>query len=204
MKNLVNLLAVAAAFAATFVASVSAGTAEVGSAAPDFSLVDINGQAHKLSDYKGKTVVLEWVNPECPIVKKHYNSSNMQSLQKEATSEGVVWIAINSGHPGAEGDYDAAKASQWLKEKGAVVTAYCRDSDGKVGHLYGAKTTPHMYVITPEGKLVYNGAIDSIRGAKVEDIPKATNYVKAALSSLKEGKPIAKATSEPYGCSVKY
>jgi hypothetical protein len=204
MKTLVNLLTVTAALAATLVASVSAGTVEIGSAAPDFSIVDIAGATHKLSDYKGKTVVLEWVNPECPFVKKHYESGNIPSLQKEATADGVIWLLINSGTPGAQGDYDPAQVQEWMKKTGAAPTAYSRDTTGALGRLYGAKTTPHLFVITAEGTLAYNGAIDSIRSPKKEDIAKATNYVREALSSVKAGKPVAKATSEPYGCSVKY
>jgi len=115
-----------------------------------------------------------------------------------------VWLSINSGRPGAEGDFEPAQVAAWMKRVGAAPTAYCRDRDGKVGRLYEAKTTPHMFVITADGTLVYEGAIDSIRSAKVEDIAKATNYVKAALAAVKSGKPVEKATSQPYGCSVKY
>jgi len=192
-------LAVFAAFLAPARAAV-----EIGQAAPDFRLTDINGRAHQLSDFKGRIVVLEWTNPECPFVQKHYGSGNIPRLQKKAVAEGVVWLTINSGRPGSEGDYDALQAAAWLKRMGAASTAYCRDQDGKVGRLYGAKTSPHMYVITPDGKLAYNGAIDSIRSAEVGDIPRATNYVAAALEAVKAGKPVAKATSQPYGCSVKY
>ncbi|MBS0663413.1 MAG: redoxin domain-containing protein [Verrucomicrobia bacterium] len=187
---------------------VSAGLARasvaIGQPAPDFTLTDINGASHTLSAYKGKTVVLEWVNPECPFVIKHYGSGNMPKLQKEATGDGVVWLSINSGRPGAQGDYDAAQVAAWLKRTGAAPTAYCRDQDGKVGRMYEAKTTPHMFVITAEGTLVYEGAIDSIRSTKIEDLAKATNYVRAALASVKAGKPVEKAASQPYGCSVKY
>jgi len=193
----------AAALAFVPVALMRAEVA-IGQPAPDFALTDITGQAHKLSDFRGRTVVLEWVNPECPFVIKHYGSGNMPALQKAAVADGVVWLSINSGRPGAQGDFDAAKVAEWMKRTGASPTAYFRDQDGKVGRLYAAKTTPHMFVITAEGTLVYDGAIDSIRSAKVEDLAKATNYVKAALASVKAGTPVEKTSSQPYGCSVKY
>lgn len=177
---------------------------EIGKPAPDFTLTDIEGKTHKLSDYKGKTVVLEWVNPECPIVVKHYGSGNIPATQKAAVADGVIWLSINSGSPGAQGDFNPAKVATWAKANHAEPTAYFRDVDGKVGRLYAAKTTPHLFVITKEGTLVYDGAIDSIRSADVDDIPKATNYVKAALASVKAGKPVEKSATQPYGCSVKY
>ena len=176
----------------------------VGQPAADFSLTDINGQAPRLSAYRGKTVVLEWTNPECPIVRKHYLSGNMPSLQKSATADGVVWLSINSGHPGSQGDYDPAQVEGWLKSTGAAPTVYMRDPDGSVGHLYGAKATPDMYVIAADGTLIYAGAIDSIASADVSDIARATNYVRAALDSLKAGRAVAVASSRPYGCAVKY
>jgi len=202
MKPTKQILFLAAAFMA--VAAAARAAVEVGAPAPDFSVTDIQGKTHTLSDYKGKTVVLEWVNPECPIVGKHYNSGNMQNLQKSATSDGVVWIAINSGAKGDQSDYDEARAAAWLKKHNAAATAYVRDQSGKIGKLYGAKTTPHMYVIDGNGTLVYNGAIDSIRSGNPNDIPKAENYVAAALKAVKEGKAVAKATTQPYGCNVKY
>jgi hypothetical protein len=176
----------------------------VGRPAPDFTLSDINGQTRSLSDYRGKTVVLEWTNPECPIVRKHYLSGNMPALQKAAVADGVVWLSINSGHPGAEGDFDAARVAGWLSSTGAGPTAYMRDRDGRVGHLYGAKATPDMYVVAADGTLVYSGAIDSIPSSDPADIAQATNYVRAALDSLKEGKPVAVPSSRAYGCPVKY
>ena len=192
-----------------FVTMMLAATAvqavvSVGKSAPDFTLTDINGKAHRLSDYKGKTVVLEWVNPECPFVKKHYGSGNIPKLQSSATADGVVWLSINTGGPGAQGVYDAAEHSKWASSVKAAPSAYLRDPDGKVARLYGAKTTPHLFVITSDGALVYNGAIDSIRSADVADIAKAENYVAAALAAVKSGQPVAKATSQPYGCAVKY
>ena len=176
----------------------------IGDRAPDFSLQDINGQVHRLADYKDKIIVLEWVNPECPFVGKHYRSGNIPKLQRDATASGVVWLSINTGERGAQGVYDASGHNKWAKSVNAAPSAYLRDPDGKVGRLYGAKTTPHMYVITADGTLVYNGAIDSIRSADAADIAKAENYVASALEAVKNGRPVKKATSQPYGCSVKY
>ncbi len=185
------------AFAAALAALVGTARAAVsiGQPAPDFTLTDIQGRTHRLADYRGRTVVLEWVNPTCPFVVKHYGSGNMPALQHAAVADGVVWLSINSGRPGAEGDFEPAQVAAWMKRVGAAPTAYCRDRDGKVGRLYEAKTTPHMFVITADGTLVYEGAIDSIRSAKVEDIAKATNYVKAALAAVKSGKPSERSTT---------
>lgn len=177
---------------------------EVGAPAPDFTLIDNDGKTHTLSDYRGKTVVLEWVNPECPFVVKHYESGNIPKLQVSATGDGVVWLAINSGHPGAQGDFDAAQVKAWQTRTGSVPSAYFRDQDGAVGRLYGAKTTPHMYVIMADGTLVYNGAIDSIRSANRADIAKAENYVVSALAAVAKGEQVKDAATRPYGCSVKY
>jgi len=179
--------------------------ATVGQPAPAFTLTDIDGNSHNLSDFKGKTVVLEWVNAECPFVVTHYEKSgNLPATQKAATSDGVVWLLINSAAPGKQGDFDSAQAKTWMEKNKAAATAYLRDVDGKVGKAYDAKTTPQMYVINADGVLVYNGAIDSIRSTSGSDVEKAENFVKAALSSLKAGEPIANATTQPYGCSVKY
>lgn len=204
MKNSLRLL-LAAFAAATISTGLSAMTAEVGKAAPDFSLTDINGKKHSLSDFKGKTVVLEWVNPECPFVVKHYEKSgNMPKTQKAALADGVVWLQINSGHAGAQGDFSPEQVKAWMAKNGASSSAYFRDSDGKVGKMYDARTTPHMYIVNPEGTLVYAGGIDSIRSSDPDDIAKATNYVTAALADLKAGKPVREASTRPYGCSVKY
>jgi hypothetical protein len=182
-----------------------AAPATVGQAAPDFTLTDITGTKHSLSEFKGRTVVLEWVNPECPFVMKHYDKSgNMPKLQKAATADGVVWLSINSAAAGKEGDYDAAAVIAWQKRINSGATDYFRDQDGAVGKLYDARTTPHMFIIDPQGTLVYAGGIDSIRSSRVDDIAKATNYVAAALEDLKAGRPVRTANSQPYGCSVKY
>jgi hypothetical protein len=197
-KNLLSFTCV------MFVATTLQAGATIGKPAPDFALLDINGKIHQLSQYKGKTVVLEWVNPECPFVRKHYESGNIPRLQKTATADGVVWLSINTGQPGAQGVYDTAGHSKWAGAVKAGPSAYLRDADGKIARIYGAKTTPHMYVIAADGNLVYNGAIDSIRSTDAADIGRAENYVASALAALKSGKPVARATSQPYGCAVKY
>jgi peroxiredoxin len=179
--------------------------AAVGQAAPDFTLTDISGQQLALSDFKGKIVVLEWVNPECPFVVKHYDKSgNIPKTQQAATAAGVVWLQINSAHPGAQGDYDSAQVADWQKRNAVAATAYFRDQAGKVGKLYDARTTPHLYVIDGGGTLVYAGGIDDIRSSKVADIAKANNLVNAALADLKAGRAVRTASSQPYGCAVKY
>lgn len=203
MNRLKSLLSMAAVSAVLFAAAHAAP--EIGQPAPGFTLTDINGQSHSLSSFRGKIVVLEWVNPECPVVVKHYEKSgNMPATQKAAQEQGVIWLAINSGHPGAQGDFDKAKVESWAKKNNAMHTAYFRDQDGKVGKLYDARTTPHMFIINAEGVLVYAGGIDSIQGGNPADIAKATNYVKAALADLKAGQPVKTARSRPYGCNVKY
>lgn len=179
--------------------------AEVGQAAPDFSLTDLNNEVVSLASFKGKTVVLEWVNPDCPFVKKHYDKSgNIPGLQKKATDGGVVWLLINSATSGGQGDYAPEAAKAWLVKNQAAASHYLRDSELKVATLYAAKTTPHLFVINPQGVLVYAGAIDSIRSAKATDIAQADNYVSAALTALDAGTEIAKPVTVPYGCSVKY
>lgn len=205
MNTLAKNLSFAVVFAALCAVPTARAAAEVGQPAPDFTLTDINGITHKLSDYKGKVVVLEWVNPGCPIVQKHYNSHNMQDTQKFAAADGVVWLSINSaGYHGAQGDLSNEDAAAWQKKMGATTTAFFRDQTGKVGHLYGATATPHMFVIKADGILAYKGAIDSIPSGNQSDIPKATNYVKAALEAVKAGKPVEKSATQAYGCAVKY
>jgi glutathione peroxidase-family protein len=196
MAAALALFAVAPAFAQ--------GGAVVGQPAPEFTLKDSNGQSHTLSSLRGKYVVLEWVNFGCPFVQKHYGSGNMQKLQKAYTGKGVVWLSVNSSGEGKQGYYKAADLAPVLKEKGAAATAYLIDADGKVGHQYGARTTPHMFVIDPKGTLVYAGGIDDKPSTDQADIAGATNYVSAALDSALAGKAIATAVTKPYGCSVKY
>ncbi len=205
MKSIAKLLLLAAALVAALFTTQARAEVQAGKAAPDFSFTDLNGKTHKLSDFRGKPVVLEWVNSGCPVVKRHYNTGNMQSTQQDAAAHGAVWIQINSGHPGAQGDLDNAKALEWQKKQGVVATAYTRDHAGKIGRLYGAKTTPHMYVIDAQGTLVYHGAIDDNPGADdAAETKAAKNYVKAALGALKAGKPVEKSSSKAYGCGIKY
>jgi len=206
MKTSLRLIALAAATFAAFSFNLAQGAVQTGSPAPDFTLTDLDGKPHQLSDYKGKIVVLEWNNPDCPFVKKHYdNSGNLPKLQKAATADGVVWLTINSGAAGKQGgDYSSTQLKAYLEKNHAAPTAYLPDHDGKIGHLYGAKTTPHLFVITAAGILAYDGAIDSVRSADTADIAKATNYLTVALTAVKAGKPVEKANTEPSGCSVKY
>jgi len=177
---------------------------EPGEPAPDFTLKDSKGNPQKLSSYSGKFVVLEWLNPECPFVKKHYSAGNMQKLQKEYTAKGVVWLSIISSAPGKQGYRTGPQADADTKDKNASPTAVLLDPSGEVGQLYEAKTTPHMYVINPEGKLIYSGAIDSIRSANPEDCATATNYVRETLDAALSGKPVPTPETKSYGCSVKY
>lgn len=176
----------------------------VGQPAPDFNLVNTEGRRVRLSDFRGKHVVLEWTNPGCPFVRKHYGADNMQATQREAAAKGVVWLAINSTETGS-GDYlKPVQLAAWLTEHKASVTATLMDEEGEVGKAYGARTTPHMYIVGPQGTLLYAGGIDSIPSAKVEDIRVATNYVRQALTEALAGKAISAPVTRPYGCSVKY
>jgi hypothetical protein len=177
--------------------------AVVGQPAPAFTVTDLSGKPVNLADYKGKTVVLEWHNFGCPFVQKHYRTGNMQSLQKRYAND-VVWLAVNSTHRGASDYTDPATLSTQLKQAGAAPAKYLMDDPGTMGMAYGAKTTPHMYIIDPSGRLVYNGAIDDKRSTNPEDIKASKNYVVAALDELKAGKPVSTAVTTPYGCSVKY
>ena len=176
----------------------------VGSAAPDFSLTDAQGKTHSLSEYKGKYVVLEWFNPECPFVKKHYGTSNMQNLQKQYTDKGVVWLTVDSNAPGTEGSITPEQAQKVSASWKTHQTALLLDPEGKAGRAYGAKNTPNMVIISPEGKIAYEGAIDSKASPNPADIPSSTNYVKAALDESLAGKRITTPQTKPYGCSVKY
>jgi peroxiredoxin len=190
--------------AALILAATTLTAAEVGKPSPEFSLTDTNGKSHRLSDFKGKTVVLEWINHGCPFVVKHYSGGNMQGLQKTYTDKGVVWLSICSSAPGSQGHMSAADWNKTTAEKKAFSTAVLIDEDGSVGYLYGAKTTPHMYVVNAEGVLVYNGAIDSLKSTSAADTAKAENYVSKALDEVLAGKAVTTATTPPYGCSVKY
>ncbi len=176
----------------------------VGQAAPDFSLTDTHGKAVRLSDYRGSHVVLEWVNPGCPYVRKHYNSANMQGTQKDATAQGVVWLAINSTETASADYLTPAQLDRWMLTQKASPTRTLMDEDGTVGKAYGARTTPHMYIVDPKGKLIYAGGIDSVPSSRIDDIKTAVNYVKQGVREALAGQPLASATTRPYGCSIKY
>jgi len=194
-------------FAALFFGTGSLGMADgvvTGNSAPDFTLADTHGNGHFLAGYKGKFVVLEWTNYDCPFVKKYYDSGTMQELQKNYTGKGVIWLSICSSAPGKQGNYPAEIWNEMAEKKGAAPTAVLLDPDGKTGRLYGAQTTPHMFVINPEGVLIYRGAIDSIPSVDPADIGKATNYVRAALEEAMSGEPVREPSTQAYGCSVKY
>jgi peroxiredoxin len=184
--------------------TTEARSAKVDEAAPAFTLTDVDGNRHSLADFKGKYIVLEWVNYDCPFVRKHYASGNMQRLQREWTDKGVVWLSICSSAPGKQGYFETAELKDRIKEEKAVPSAYLLDSEGTVGKMYEAKTTPHMYIINPEGVLIYAGGIDNIASTNVDDIGMATNYVRATLEAAMAGKPVEVKGSRPYGCSVKY
>jgi peroxiredoxin len=187
---------------------VAAGTAvaapQVGQPAPEFTLTDSNGKSHNLSDFKGKFVVLEWLNHGCPFVKKHYDGGNMQALQKEFTGKDVVWLSIVSSAPGKQGHMSPEETNKAKEEKGSAATAILIDEDGTVGKLYDAKVTPELYVINPEGTLVYMGAIDDKKSVDAADVAGAKNYVKQALDEALAGNPVSEPATEAYGCSVKY
>ena len=203
MKSLSCFAGVAAL--AVALVPVSAGAqAVVGSPAPNFTATDSHGQTHSLSVYRGKYVVLEWHNQGCPYTRKHYVSGNMQSLQKEWTTKGVVWFTVISSAPGQQGYVTDAEENAYLAEMRAAPTAVLMDPEGKLGHLFSAKTTPEMYVIDPEGKLIYEGAIDDRPTPDVSDIKGADNYLNDALMEAMAGKPVAHAYTRSYGCSVKY
>ena len=181
-----------------------ARAARVGEKAPDFTAIDSHGVKHALSEYAGKYVVLEWHNNGCPYVRKHYESGNMQQLQKAWTGRGVVWLTVISSAPGKEGYVTADQENDYLKRKNAAPTAALLDPAGSLGHLYDAKTSPHMFVIDPSGTLIYNGALDDQPTPDPAGIPQATNYVSQALTEALARKPVSVPTSRPYGCSVKY
>jgi peroxiredoxin len=198
------LMALALGLAATLPLGIASAAVEPGQPAPSFKATDLDGHAVSLDQYRGKVVVLEWNNPGCPFVQKHYNSGNMQHLQGEFTQRGVVWLTVNSTNPG-NADYrspDLQKA--WNTEKKLASTDYLRDADGTLGRLYGAKTTPHMFVIDTHGMIAYAGGIDDRRTTEVADVNGARNYVAEALDAVLAGRAVQLASATPYGCSVKY
>jgi peroxiredoxin len=178
---------------------------QIGEPAPDFSVVDTQGQVHSLSDYAGKTVILEWTNHQCPFVAKHYGAGNMQDQQRAARGDhDVVWLSVISSKPGAQGHVSAERADELTAERDAYPNAVLLDESGDMGHAYDARVTPHMYIIDADGTLRYMGGIDSIPSADQEDIPDATQYVMVALDEMAAGEGISQATTRPYGCTVKY
>ena len=197
---------VRAAVTIGFLAAASGAMAipELNKPAPAFDAMGADGKPIKLDAYKGKTVVLEWTNHDCPFVKKHYDSGNMPNLQKDAAGKGIVWLQVVSSAPGKQGHVDGATAQKLNASRKAAPANTVLDPDGKIGKMYGAQTTPHMYVINAAGELVYKGGIDSIPSADKADLAKAENYVTAALAAVAAGKPVEKANTKPYGCSIKY
>jgi len=201
MKKAAMMIVVSLSFA---LAAAPAAAVPVGKPAPDFTLSDASGKPVRLSELKGKYVVLEWVNPECPYVQKHYNSGNMPALQKEYAGANVVWLAVNSTNPRA-GDYKStAQMQAWMKEKSGAPSATLLDESGKVGRAYGARTTPHMYIIDPQGQTIYAGAIDDKPTTRTADVKTAKNFVRAAMGEALAGKPVTTASTTSYGCTVKY
>lgn len=199
------LASLALAAACAWLAPLAAhAAATVGQSAPLFTLTDTGGRTVSLADFKGRHVVLEWINPGCPFVKKHYDAGNMQATQKAAVDRGVVWLAINSTATTARDYMAPAALAGWMGKHRAPVTATLMDADGKAGRAYGARTTPHMYVIDPQGRLIYAGAIDSRPTASIADIQGATNHVNQALADALAGRPVATPTTQPYGCTIKY
>ncbi len=192
------------AAAAATLPALAAANAVVGQPAPPFSVTDTAGKPVSLADFKGRTVVLEWVNPGCPYVRKHYDSANMQATQKGAADKGVVWLAVNSTHTGHYDYRKPADMAAWMQAQNATATHTLMDSEGKVGRAYGARTTPHMYVVDARGTLVYAGGIDDKPSANPADTKTARNHVSAALADVAAGRPVAQAATRPYGCSVKY
>ena len=176
----------------------------IGQPAPTFTATAADGSSISLAGLRGKTVVLEWTNHDCPFVKKHYESGNIQTLQKDAAAKGYVWLQVISSAPGKQGHVDGATAIRLNKERGATPANTLLDPAGKLGRLYGAQTSPHLFIIDPAGTLLYKGGIDSIPSAKKEDLTKADNYVRLAFADLAAGRKIAQASTQPYGCSIKY
>lgn len=204
LRRRTTLLTAALIAAGSLLAGQAHAAAAVGQPAPAFSVVDTSGKTRTLDEFKGKTVVLEWVNPGCPFVRKHYDSANMQGLQKEFTGKEVVWLAVNSTEKAASDYLAPPKLAAWFKDKTGAPTATLMDEEGTVGKAYGARTTPHMYIVNPQGVVVYAGGIDSIPSARASDIKSATNYVRQGLNEALAGKAISTATAQPYGCSIKY
>jgi peroxiredoxin len=204
VKAILPIIAMGAAALMPAIFSAAEAAPLVGKPAPEFTAVTAAGETVSLADFEGRMVVMEWTNHECPFVQKHYSSGNMQSLQKRVTADGTVWLTVISSAPGEQGHVDGAEAKALTEERKAAPTHVVLDESGEVGQLYAAKTTPHMFVIDDAGTLRYAGAIDTIRSTEVADVPRADNYVAAAVASLKDGMKVVTPQTAPYGCSVKY
>jgi len=193
-------------FAALLMFCVSAGVTavEIGKPAPGFTLPDSNGNQQSLAAHRGSYVVLEWTNHDCPFVRKHYGTGNMQKLQKDATKSGIVWFSIISSAPGEQGHVSSEQANALTRDRDASPSAVLLDPGGNVGKMYGARTTPHMYIVDPQGMLIYMGGIDDKPSTRPSDVETARNYVRVALAEAMDGKPVSEAVTRPYGCSVKY
>ncbi len=202
MKKTMSILTAVLLFA--LLSACAVADVNPGSSAPGFTLTDTRGATHSLSDFAGHVVVLEWINTDCPFVKKHYGPGNMQSLQESYGAKGVVWLSICSSTPGKQGHFTPEEWNQILEANGSNAKAVLLDTDGQVGLAYGAKTTPHLFVIAPDGTLVYNGAIDDKPSTRSEDIEGARSYISEALDAVLAGEPVPVARTTPYGCSVKY
>ncbi len=199
-----TILATVTVFLILNAVNFASHAAEIGKTAPNFTLKDSKGNTHSLSNFVGKWVVLEWINFDCPFVVKHYKEKHMQNLQQYYADRGVIWLNICSSAPGKQGYFTSKQINKRIADWNMKSLAYLIDEDGKVGKLYGAKTTPHMYIISPEGKLLYQGAIDDKRSTDPADIPNSVNYVETGLDEAMSGKEITNKTTTPYGCSVKY
>ena len=198
------LVALAGAAAGITVGTDAFASPQTGTSAPGFTAVDSKGKRHTLAAYKGKTVVLEWTNHECPYTVKHYATGNMQALQKAATESGAIWLTVVSSRPGSQGHVEALEADKLTDDRNAHPTAVLLDPAGDLGKLYGARVTPHMYVIDPSGMLIYMGAIDDQPTANHASVKGARSYVREALDAVAAGRPVAVASTRPYGCTVKY
>ena len=190
--------------AVALVPAAAFATSDLGKAAPAFSAIDSNGKSWSLAELKGKVVVLETTNQDCPYVRKHYTSANMQTQQRQAAGKGVIWLTVASSAPGEQGFVTAAQANDLTRTRNAAPMAFLLDPQSRIARAYGATVTPHMYIIDASGVLVYKGGVDSIPSSNVNDIPKARQYVRVALDEVLAGKPVTDASTRPYGCTLKY
>ena len=204
MRGWMRLVGIGMMLGAWAGSAVGAPKDIIGKPAPDFTLLDQRSEQHRLSEFRGKFVVLEWTNPECPFVRKHYDSRNMQGLQTKYTDQGVVWLSVDSAGPGNQGYVTGEQAAELIRQRRAAPTAFLLDPQGTVGRLYGAKATPHLFIVDPAGVLIYAGGIDDLPSTNPEDVKGAVNYVDQALTEARAGKPVSVPATQPYGCSVKY